>query len=92
MTIIGTTKIKHIAADQIKTAFRFSFNTFAAKPLNNAISSCQACFIDLIIIFLFYYLSVNKFLKISPCYISLERYFSAEYSAINRINLLPLNR
>ena len=26
MTVIGTTKIKHIAADQIKTALRFSFN------------------------------------------------------------------
>ena len=27
MTFIGATKIKHIAADQIKTAFRVSFNT-----------------------------------------------------------------
>ena len=27
MMFIGTTKIKHLAADQIKTAFRFSFNT-----------------------------------------------------------------
>ena len=33
MTFIGATKIKHIAADQIKTAFRFSFNATLTKQL-----------------------------------------------------------
>ena len=33
MTFIGATKAKHIAADQIKTAFRFSFNaTWSNAP------------------------------------------------------------
>ena len=33
MTFIGATIIKHIAADQIKTAFRFSFNaTWSNAP------------------------------------------------------------
>ena len=32
------------------------------------------------------------FFNISTCYISLERDFIAEYSAINLIKLLPLNR
>ena len=67
-------------------------NTFAAKPLKKPISQCQACFIDLIIIYLFYYLPINYFFKISACYISLERDFIAEYYAINLIKLLSLNR
>ena len=50
----------------------------------------QACFIDLIITDLFYYLNVNQFLKISACYISLERDFIAEYSAINLYHVTSL--
>ena len=57
------------------------FNTFAAKPLKKPISQCEACFIDLIIIYLFYYLPYYYILKISACSISLERDFIAEYSA-----------
>ena len=65
-------------------------NTFAAMPLKKSISQCQACFIDLIIIDLFYYLPINYFLKIFTYYIPLERDFIAEYSAVNLIRLLPL--
>ena len=68
-----------------------TFNTFAAKPLKKPISRCQACFIDLIIIYLFYHLPINCFFKISAYYVSLERDFIAEYSARNLIKLLPLN-
>ena len=53
----------------------YIFNTFDAKPHKKPISQCQAYFIDLIIIYLFYYLPINYLLKISACYISLERDF-----------------
>ena len=33
-------------------------NIFAAKPLKKTISQCQACFIRLIIIYLFYHLPI----------------------------------
>ena len=69
-----------------------SFNTFTAKPLKKPISQCQACFMDIFIISLFYCLPINYFLKISACYISLERDFIAEYSTVSLIKLLPLNR
>ena len=65
-------------------------NTFAAKPLKK--SQCQACFIYLIIIYLFYYLHIITFLNKSAYYISLERDFIIGYSAVNLIKLLPLNR
>ena len=70
----------------------YPFNTFAAKPLKQkTISQCQACLIDLNLLIYNYYLHVNYFLKMSACYISLERDFIAEYSATNHIMLLPLN-
>ena len=39
--------------------YKQSINTFVAKPLKKPISQCQACFIDLIIIYLYYYLPIN---------------------------------
>ena len=63
-------------------------NTFTAKPLRNQYLSAKHV---LLIIYQFYYLPINYFLKISACYISLERDFIAEYSAISLIKLLPLN-
>ena len=67
-------------------------NTCAAKPLKKPISQCQACFIDWFIISFFKYLPINYFLKISACYISLERIFIAEYSDTSIIKLFSLNR
>ena len=65
------------------------FNTFTAKPLKTPISQCQACFIDWVIIHLFYHLSINNYLKDSKCYASLERDFIAAYSAINLSSYFP---
>ena len=61
---------------------------FTAKPLKNQYLSAKHV---LFIIYQFYYLPINYFLKISACYISLERDFIAEYSAISLTKLLPLN-
>ena len=46
MTFIGATKIKHIAADQIKTTFGFSFN--ATRSNTEDAEDCVATFTSLV--------------------------------------------
>ena len=67
----------------------FLVNIYTAKPLKKYLSAKHLYWlIDYVFILLFTYKII---FKISACYMSLERVFVDDYSALSLIKLLPLN-